>query len=254
MQDRFLRIYFPGNSFSDPKKNFSKKTQSIIFLSMIKLHGASVSNFVNKVKLGILEKGLEYEQLRISPSQDEEFLKISPMGKIPVLELDGKFIFESGAILEFLDTIFPQSPKLIPDDPWEAARVREITTIIETYLEIPARKVLLPATRGKEVSPELIEEVHPILTRGIRALQRVVRFSPYIAGDVFTMADCSGFAHLTVIDEELRPFYPDNHPLDLLKGCKEYLEFMKTKEGPALVEKEKQTLRKILARAKVKIQ
>lgn len=38
---------------------------------MIKLHGASISNYVNKVKLGILEKGLEYEQIRIAPSQEE---------------------------------------------------------------------------------------------------------------------------------------------------------------------------------------
>ncbi|EQA70824.1 glutathione S-transferase family protein [Leptospira noguchii] len=221
---------------------------------MIKLHGASISNYVNKVKLGILEKGLEYEQVRIAPSQEEEFLKISPMGKIPVLEMDGKFIFESGAILEFLDTIFPQTPKLIPEDSWEAARVREISTIIETYLDIPARRIYLLATRGKEVSPEIVEEVHPILVKGIKALQRVVRFSPYIAGEVFTMADCSGFAHLSVLDEELRPFYPDNHPLDLLNGWKEYFTFMKTKTGPALVEKEKQTLKKILARTKTKIE
>ncbi|EMO26585.1 glutathione S-transferase family protein [Leptospira noguchii] len=221
---------------------------------MIKLHGASISNYVNKVKLGILEKGLEYEQVRVAPSQEEEFLKISPMGKIPVLEMDGKFIFESGAILEFLDTIFPQTPKLIPEDSWEAARVREISTIIETYLDIPARRIYLLATRGKEVSPEIVEEVHPILVKGIKALQRVVRFSPYIAGEVFTMADCSGFAHLSVLDEELRPFYPDNHPLDLLNGWKEYFTFMKTKTGPALVEKEKQTLKKILARAKTKIE
>ncbi|EJO70670.1 glutathione S-transferase family protein [Leptospira kirschneri] len=218
---------------------------------MIKLHGASISNYVNKVKLGVLEKGLEYEQVRIAPSQEEEFLKISPMGKIPVLEMDGKFIFESGAILEFLDTIFPQTPKLIPEDPWKAARVREISTIIETYLDIPARRIYLPTAK---VSPEIVEEVHPILVKGIKALQRVVRFSPYIAGEVFTMADCSGFAHLSVLDEELRPFYPDNHPLDLLNGWKEYFEFMKTKKGPALVEKDKQTLKKILARVKTKIE
>lgn len=108
--------------------------------------------------------------------------------------------------------------------------------------------------KGKAVSPELIEEVHPILVKGVKALQRVVRFSPYIAGNVFTMADCSAFANLSMIDEELRPIYPNNHPLDLLNGWKEYLAFMKTEEGPALVEKEKQTLKKIIARAKARIE
>ncbi|MBM9500573.1 glutathione S-transferase family protein [Leptospira sp. 201903071] len=221
---------------------------------MIKLHGASISNYVNKVKLGILEKGLEYEQIRVAPSQEETFLRISPMGKIPVLEVDGKFIFESGAILEFLDTVYPQEPKLLPNDPWEAARVREITTIIETYLDIPARRVYISSSRGKEVGQTLIDEVHSTLTKGVKALQRVVNFSPYIAGETFTMADCSAFANLTVIDEELRKFYPNNHPLDSLQGWKEYVEFMKTKEGPAIVEKEKERLRKIIARAKVKVE
>ncbi|TGM57837.1 glutathione S-transferase family protein [Leptospira adleri] len=221
---------------------------------MIKLHGASLSNYVNKVKLGILEKGLEYEQIRIAPSQEESFLKISPMGKIPVLEVDGRFIFESGAILEFLDTVYPQEPKLIPNDPWEAAHVREITTMIETYIDLPARRIYIASTRGKEVQQSLIDEIHPILMKGVRALQRVVRFSPYIAGKTFTMADCSAFANLTVVDEELRKFYPNNHPLDSLEGWKEYVEFMKTKEGPAIIEKEKERLRKIIARAKVKVE
>ncbi|XDD49003.1 glutathione S-transferase family protein [Leptospira sp. WS92.C1] len=221
---------------------------------MIKLHGASISNYVNKVKLGILEKGLEYEQIRVAPSQEEEFLKISPMGKIPVLEIDGRFVFESTAILEFLDDFYPETPRLIPNDPWEAARIREITTLIENYLDIPARRIYLLSSRGKDVPPGLAEEIHPILTKGVKALQRVVRFSPYIAGDRFTLADCSAFANLTVIEESLRPFYPTDHPLDLLSGLKEYFTFMKSQKGPALVEKEKQTLFKILARAKVKVE
>ncbi|MDV6235194.1 glutathione S-transferase family protein [Leptospira ellisii] len=219
---------------------------------MIKLHGTSISNYVNKVKLGLLEKKLEFKQIRSAPSQEEEFLKISPMGKIPVLEWEGKFLFESGAILEFIDVFFPQEPKLIPNDPWEAARIREITTIIETYLDIPARRIYLLSSRGREVSAALTEEIRPILVKGMKALQRMVRFSPYIAGDRFTLADCAAFAHLTVMEEELRPFYPEDHPIDLLTGWKEYVRFMKTKEGPAAVEKEKETLLKIIARSRQK--
>ncbi|TGK37577.1 glutathione S-transferase [Leptospira gomenensis] len=220
---------------------------------MLKLHGTSISNYVNKVKLGLLEKKLEFKQIRSAPSQEEEFLKISPMGKIPVLEWEGKFLFESGAILEFIDTVFPQEPKLIPDDPWEAARVREITTIIETYLDVPARRIYLLSSRGKEVSSALKEEILPILVKGMRALQRTARFSPYIAGDRFTLADCAAFAHLTVMDEELRPIYAEDHPIRHLSGWKEYVEFMKTKEGPLSVEKEKETLLKIIARSKQKL-
>ena len=51
---------------------------------MLKLHGFSVSNYTNMVKQCLLEKGLEFAQLDARPSQEDDFLAMSPMGKIPL--------------------------------------------------------------------------------------------------------------------------------------------------------------------------
>ena len=68
----------------------------------LKLYGFPTSNFYNKVKLALLEKAIPYEDVKIGPSQAEEFLRMSPMGKIPFIESNGRFIFESSVIFEFL--------------------------------------------------------------------------------------------------------------------------------------------------------
>jgi len=77
---------------------------------MLKLHGFSISPNHNKVKLALLEKGIEFEEVMQRPSQDETFLVHSPMGKIPTMEVDGKFFSESGAILEYLENAYPAAP------------------------------------------------------------------------------------------------------------------------------------------------
>lgn len=64
---------------------------------MLKLCGFHVSNYHNKVRLALLEKGVPFEEdASVSPSQKDEYLARSPMGKIPYLEIDGARLREAG--------------------------------------------------------------------------------------------------------------------------------------------------------------
>jgi glutathione S-transferase len=91
---------------------------------MLKLCGFHISNYFNKARLALLEKGVEFEMdANCRPSQDEAFVARSPMGKVPFLELDGKTLIESDVICEYLEDAYPQKP-LLPRDPLERARVR----------------------------------------------------------------------------------------------------------------------------------
>ena len=57
---------------------------------MIKLCGFRVSNYHNKVLIALLEKGVPYEEdFTVSPSQKDEYLALSPMGKVPYAEVNG---------------------------------------------------------------------------------------------------------------------------------------------------------------------
>ena len=66
---------------------------------MIKLHGFAVSNYTNMCKFALLEKGLDFEEVTGMPSQEPEHKKISPMGKLPVLETEKGFISETPALI-----------------------------------------------------------------------------------------------------------------------------------------------------------
>ena len=93
---------------------------------MLKLHGSAISPNYNKVKLALLEKGIEFEEIPQRPSQDESYLVNSPMGKIPCMEVDGKFFAESTAMLEYLEDAYPTAP-LLPKDAFERAKCRDGT-------------------------------------------------------------------------------------------------------------------------------
>lgn len=86
------------------------------------VHGVPASPFVRKVLVALAEKGIEYENKPLSPfDKTPEFLRISPLGKIPVFQ-DGEFtIPDSSVILAYLERVHPEPP-LYPADPREYAR------------------------------------------------------------------------------------------------------------------------------------
>lgn len=166
---------------------------------MLRLCGFHISNYHNKVRIALLEKGIEHvDDAGCKPSQEEEFLARSPMGKVPFLELeDGRRLAESEVILEYLEEAYPQKP-LLPKDPWERAKVRELVTFIELHLELVARR-LYPLLFGRTITDETKQAVEKALPRGIRAFRALARFDPYIAGKELTLADCAAFVHLPVV-------------------------------------------------------
>ncbi|HEX9184700.1 MAG TPA: glutathione S-transferase family protein, partial [Burkholderiales bacterium] len=126
---------------------------------MIKLCGFRISNYHNKVRIALLEKGVPHEEDdTIKPSQDEAVLARSPMGKVPFLEVDGTRLRESGVILEYLEDAYPQKP-LLPKDPLERARVRELVTFIELHLELVARRLYGGLFFGGKFSDEAKAQV-----------------------------------------------------------------------------------------------
>ncbi len=54
---------------------------------MLKLGGFAISNYYNKVKVALLEKGVAFEEVNCRPSQEPDYLERSPMGKVPFLDL-----------------------------------------------------------------------------------------------------------------------------------------------------------------------
>jgi len=156
---------------------------------MLKLHGFAISNYYNMVKLALLEKEIEFEQILTYPGQDDKCLARSPVGKIPALETDNGFLCETSVILDYIEQAYPQATSLMPTELFQQSRVKELIQITQLYIELPARRCFGEVFFGGETSEQTKEETRKDLLNGIRALQLRACFSPYIAGDSFTLAD-----------------------------------------------------------------
>lgn len=166
---------------------------------MITLHGMTLSNYYNKVKMVLLEKGLEFTEVnQRTSSKDDAVLNATPLGKIPFVRVGDQTLCESQVIVDYLEAAHPQ-PHLVPADPLAAAKVRELCAFMELYLELVARDLYAQAFFGGTVSEQTQERVKKQLTKNIPAFQRLARFAPYAAGDSFTLADAAAFATLPTV-------------------------------------------------------
>ena len=155
---------------------------------MLKLYGFDVSNYYNMARLALMIKGIPYEPVLTYPNQTDEFLAVSPMGKVPLLETPDGVLCETNVILEYIDAL-ESDVSLYPGSLYESSRVKEVTKICELYLELPARRCFAEAFFGSTVEQSVKDEVKATLLKGVAALGRVADFSPYLTGDKLTAAD-----------------------------------------------------------------
>ena len=166
---------------------------------MITLSGFSISNYYNKVKLVLLEKGIPFTEEHCPTGfADEETLMCSPLGKVPFIRTDRGSLCESEVIVEYLEALQPE-PRLMPADAWEQAKVRELVTFVELHLELVARELYPQAFFGGTLSDGNKTRLHKLLTRNVAAFQRLAKFTPYLAGGEFTLADCAGYVSLPLV-------------------------------------------------------
>ena len=159
---------------------------------MIKLYGLRMSNYYSLTKALLIEKELEFEEIKAPPSQEEDYLARSPMGKMPSIEVDGRYLSESFAIFHYLEAVAPK-PAMLPSDPFAAAKVMELSLHIKLDIELVARRCLPELLFNKPVSDECKDEVRRDLAKGIKAVERLLVCDPYAAGPEFTLADLYAF-------------------------------------------------------------
>lgn len=214
---------------------------------MIRLCGFGVSNYHNKVKMALLEKGIAYEEVINWGTRDEATLAMSPLGKVPFLVTDAGAFSESQVILEYLEDAYPEHP-LLPQDPYAAAKVRELITYLELHVELVARRLYKQAFFGGTVSAETIETTRKELTRNIAAFSRLAKFAPFLAGPTFTMADCAGLVHLPVVSMATKAIYGE----DMLAGLptREYVRMLGERPSVQQVNAERKANQALMASRK----
>ena len=194
---------------------------------MLTLHGFAYSNYYNKAKLALLEKGIPFEEGHVDlKNKGETLLAASPLGKIPYLQTEQGCLCESQVILDYLEAVHPV-PALLPPDPFAAAKVRELVTFLDWHLEMAARQLYGVAFFG---APPLSESnaarIRREVEEKIRGLKRILKLAPYAAGDTFTMADCSAFADLPLVGMATKAVYGEDLLLAAGIDYKPYIKFI----------------------------
>lgn len=201
---------------------------------MLTLCGFPISNYYNKVKLALLEKNVVFtEEQVMTKSTDAAVLSASPLGKIPFIRTPQGGLCESDAIMDYIEAAYP-NPPLLPADPFAAAKVRELSLFIDWHLEMVARELYPQAFFGGSVSDSAKERVRAQLEKNIAGFKQLVKFSPFVAGDTLTQADCAAFASLPVVGMATKAVYGEDL---LLAGGVDYKPYIKLMGERASVQK-----------------
>ena len=156
----------------------------------MKLYGADLSPYVQRVKMQLAAKGLEFDYV-LPPGgfKSEEYLALNPMGKIPCLVTDsGVSLPESEVILEYIEDAVPK-PILRPRKAEDRAQVRLISRLTDIYLAPAMSKTfaLLAPSRDPAAVITALADVN----KALAYLEKYASGKKHIAGNKFTVADCA---------------------------------------------------------------
>jgi len=186
---------------------------------MLTLCGFGASNYHNKVKLVLLEKGVAFEEELAWVGETDP--AASPLGKVPYLKTDKGSVCESTVMVEYIEQQHTQLP-LIPKDAFEAAKVRELMIFLDLHLELVARNLYAEAFFGGKVSAAVKEKIGAQLEKNVAAFAKLVQFRPFIAGTEMSIADCTAAVHLPVITAVTKTIYGKDFLADL--PVKDYMK------------------------------
>ena len=165
-------------------------------MSEFVVHTVPGSPFARAVLATLEEKGARYRLAPLAPnaSKSPEHLARHPFGRVPAFEHDGFALYETQAILRYLDRVLPQ-PALTPADPRRAAGMDQVMNINDWYLfhgvgnVIVFHRVIAPQLMGLKPDEAAIEAAMPKARTVFAELARLLGEQAFFAGDNLSLAD-----------------------------------------------------------------
>jgi glutathione S-transferase len=160
------------------------------------VHSVPGSPFGRAVLLALHEKGAPYRlaPIPIATPRSAEHLALHPFGRIPAFDHGDFHLYETQAILRYLDRVVPE-PALTPKDPKHAARMDQAMNINDWYLfhgvanVIVFQRVVGPRLLGRVPDEEAIAAAMPKALVVFNELARLLGEQPYFAGGTVSLAD-----------------------------------------------------------------
>ena len=162
----------------------------------INVYGIVGSPFLRSVEIALNEKGLDYQLHPITPGEHKtpEHLARHPFGRVPAFEHDGFAIYETQAIIRYLDDVFP-SPPLTPGNARQRTRVNQVIGIIEWYFfpnaaaPIAFNRIIGPRLLGLPGDDAAVAEALPMAKTCFAVLDGILSDQSYFGGNRVSIAD-----------------------------------------------------------------
>jgi len=174
----------------------------------MKLIGAIASPYVTRVVMFARLKGVDLP-LEGTPGgspRSDEYLAMTPIGKIPSLEVNGKVLAESEVICEYLEDTYPEKSGL-PADSLDRGTSRLISRLVDLYIAPhvgPMFRQLNPANRDEAA----IETAAAEFAKAFGFLEHFMGDGPFCVGAEPTLGDCALAPHIMLMKKTLFPNLP----------------------------------------------
>lgn len=171
------------------------------------VHSVPGSPFGRAVLATLEEKGASYRLNPVAPgtSKAEPHISRHPFGRVPVLEHGDFMLYETQAILRYLDRVLPK-PALTPSDPRAAARMDQALNVNDWYFfngvsnVIGFQRVVGPRLMGMAPDEAACAAAMPRAHQVFDAFGRLLGDQPYFGGDRISLADLMLAAHIDFFD------------------------------------------------------
>lgn len=156
----------------------------------MKLYNANLSPYSARCRIQIYAKGLAVECVEPPGGLgSDEWRRMTPLGKVPALNVDGAIVCESEVICEYLEDAQPV-PSLRPASPLDRARARFVSRFVDLYL-MPPMTVLFNQVNPKTRDERLVGEKLAEIAMRLDQLERSIDGHSFTIGDALSLADCA---------------------------------------------------------------
>jgi glutathione S-transferase len=181
---------------------------------MIKLYTFPPSTNSRKVRIALLEKGLEFERINVDLSKKEqkspEYLKIHPFGQIPALDDEGFIIYDSTIINEYLEDEYPY-PSLMPSGSEGRARARLMEDLRDTHFNPYFVHIIQEMRKPEgERDSQRIDNAKTEIARCFDRIEAELNGKEYLAGP-FSLADVAFMSNIELLDRFAIPVEADKY-------------------------------------------
>ena len=161
---------------------------------MLRLYFHPASTYARRVRIALLEKGIAFEPVVLDMAarahRAPDYLALNPYGRVPTIDDDGFVLYESAAILQYLEATRP-APALTPPDARGRARVDMHLRLCDLQMARPAGIIIFPK---RFLPPErwdraAMAQAKADIEKHLAIVERTLGQQSFLVGDAYTLAD-----------------------------------------------------------------